>query len=465
MKRGDTANFAGVSAGSFSGKELGPAMEIAALVREAGGRAWLVGGAVRDALLGLTPVNLDLEVFGVPAETLGKLLSQRFKVAAVGRAFGVFKLTDFGMDVSLPRRESKTGPGHKGFAVSGDPNLSIEEAAARRDFTINAIYWGPLTGELIDPFEGRRDLEEKRLRHAGAQFSEDPLRVLRAMQFAARFELTVDSATVALCREITPENLPPERLFEEWKKLLLQGVKPSIGLAFLKDCGWVQYYPELEALIDCPQDPQWHPEGDVWIHTLHCLDAFARERMGCEWEDLVAGFAVLCHDFGKPATTLYQDERIRSIGHEAKGVAPAASFLRRLTRHQDLIDAVTPLVEHHLRPLELYKAKAGDAAVRRLARKAGRIDRLARVARADQMGRPGRRAEGFPEGRWLLERAEALAVKDTAPRPLIRGRHLIALGMTPGPEFKPLLDRCYEAQLDGSITTSEEGMAFLREIL
>lgn len=425
----------------------------------------LVGGCVRDALLGLNPKDVDVEVFGIPADRLETLLAKRFRIATVGRAFGVFKLKGLEVDVSLPRTESKHGQGHKGFQVTGDPDLSLEVAASRRDFTINAISFDPLNGTLVDPLDGCRDLEHGRLRHCSAQFGEDPLRVLRAMQFLARFGLSIEPATLDLCASIEPEDLPPERQLEEWSKLLLRGKVPSRGLTFLKDCGWVRYYPELTALIGCPQDPHWHPEGDAWTHTLHCLDAFAARRIGDPFEDLVVGLAVLCHDLGKPMTTVTgEDGRIRSPGHEKEGLVPAERFLRRLTAQVDLISGVLPLVETHMRPGALYDSQSSDNAVRRLANKAGRIDRLLRVCQADAAGRPPLPPD-FPAGDWLRGRAEALQVTDSAPKPLVMGRHLIERGHTPGPAFGEILNACFEAQLDGAFTDLEHGLTFLEDLL
>lgn len=440
---------------------------ICRVIADAGGRAFAVGGCVRDAALGLAATDFDLEVYGVEPLRLEALLARHFAIDLVGRSFGVLKIKGLPIDVALPRRESKAGLGHRAFEVLSDPRMSTEEAQSRRDFTINAIYLDPLTGEVIDHYGGLRDLAARVLRHTSEKFSEDPLRVLRGMQFAARFDLTVAPETVALCRTIEPEGLAAERLWEEWKKLVLSGVRPSRGLGFLRDAGWVRHVPELEALIGCAQDPRWHPEGDVWTHTLLCMDAFAAERIGDPWEDLVVGFAVLCHDLGKPATTEVEGDRIRSLGHEAAGEAPTRRFLGRLTNQRELADHVVPLVVEHLQPALLFAAGAGDAAIRRLARRVERIDRLVRVARADHLGRgqpepAGSRA--FPAGDWLLARAAALDVKAAAPRPLVQGRHLIEIGLEPGPHFKALLDECFEAQLAGRIRSVEEGKALAREL-
>lgn len=444
-----------------------PALLIAQEVKQAGGRAVLVGGCVRDALLGHTPKDVDIEVFGLPPSSLEALLKKHFKIIHVGKAFGVLMIKGLDIDISIPRRESKVGTGHKGFLIEGDPNLSFTEAASRRDFTINAISWDPLTNELIDPFHGQEDLATHTLRHVSDKFSEDPLRVLRAMQIAARFELNVHPDTLALCRLIQPEDLPKERIFEEWKKFFTKAINPSNGLRFLKDSGWIQYYPEIAALVDCPQDPEWHPEGDAWVHTLHCMDEFAKERINDEWEDLVVGLAVLLHDIGKPLTTFTDDDgRIRSPGHDVEGVSVAETFLRRMTDNKALIEAVLILVETHMRPSALYNAKASSSAIRRLANKVGRIDRLIRVVSADMGGSPPKDKSVFLVGlKWFEEQADFLNVVDSAPKPIVLGRHLIDLGHTPGPKFKGILNHCFEAQLDGQFDTLEDGLVYLKSYL
>jgi tRNA nucleotidyltransferase (CCA-adding enzyme) len=436
---------------------------LATLVAEAGGRALLVGGCVRDGVLGIESKDLDIEVYGLAPEALESLLAAHFPIDRVGKAFGVLKLHGTAIDVAIPRREAKAGLGHRGFEIMSDPWMTPAEAAARRDFTINAMAGDPLTGEVIDPFGGQADLHARVLRHTSAAFADDPLRVLRGMQFCARFELTAHPDTVALCAGLDMEGLSRERVFEEWRKLLLRGVRPSLGLTFLRETGWVRFFPEPAAMIGCPQDAEWHPEGDVWVHTLHCLDAFAAERMGDEWEDLVVGMGVLCHDLGKPATTTHDpDGRIRSRGHEEVGEGPTRAYLARLTNQEDLAEQVVPLVVHHLRPGELFRAKVVASAVRRLASKVGRIDRLVRVARADKAGRPPIPFTGHPAGDWLLEQAKGLEVHESGPRAIVMGRHLIALGLRPGPHFRTILDRCFEAQIEGEFTTEEGGIAYAR---
>lgn len=433
-------------------------------VRAAGGRAWLQGGSVRDGLLGEVVHDADLEVHHLSADRLEAVLGEAYRLDCVGKAFAVLKLRDWPVDVGLPRREQKTGPGHRGFAVQSDPDLNLATAASRRDFTINAIYFDPLSGEVVDPLGGQADLAARRLRHCSAAFAEDPLRVLRGMQLVARFDLEPEPATIALCRGIPADHLPVERIADEWEKLLLRGTTPSRGLRFLAATGWLAGYPELARLVGCPQPPQHHPEGDVWIHTGLCLDAFANERIGDRREDLVVGLAVLCHDLGKPDTVAVVDGKIRTHGHQEAGVPIAERLLARLSHRRDLAAQVLPHVRWHNQPTALHDQHAGDAAIRRLARQVGRLDRLVRVARADVRGRGDLEAL-FPAGEWLLARAASLGLSATAPTPLIQGRHLVALGVAPGPSFKPLLDACFEAQLDGAFDDEDGGVAYLRQLL
>ena len=444
----------------------GAVAKIAELAKSAGGRALIVGGAVRDMLIGDASVkDVDIEVFGVPPDRLQALIGESFALDPCGVSFGILKLRHFDIDIAIPRRETKRGTGHKGFLIDSDPYLSVRNAAIRRDFTINAMYYDPLAKCLEDPFGGAADLENRILRHVSDKFSEDPLRVLRGMQFVARFDLTPAPETIELCRGISREGLPEERLFGEWQKLLLKGVRIGKGLEFLRQTGWVRLFPELAALIGCKQDAKWHPEGDVWNHTCLCLDAFARDRTGDEYEDLVVGLAVLCHDFGKPATTRFQDGHLRSLGHDEAGVEPTLSFLRRLTREERLLREVPPLVQCHMQPFSLWRAKAGDAAVRRLAAKVGRIDRLLRVAQADDEGRPPEKAGGTSGGedlRWLSECAERLRVAAEAPKPILMGRHLIEMGYAPSKRFSEWLDAAYEAQLDGKFADLAGAKAYFR---
>ena len=443
--------------------------EIARLVRNAGGRAFLVGGCVRDRLLSKTDIkDYDIEIFGLDSETAQEKLGQRFRLDLVGISFGVLKIHGHDIDVSLPRRESKHGVGHKGFLVDSDPFMSVKEAASRRDFTVNAIYYDPLANEYEDPWNGIKDLEEGVLRHVSDKFSEDPLRVMRAMQFVSRFGFEPAEETVEICRKMSMENLPPERLMEEWRKFFLKGVWMTKGMHFLRETGWVAYYPELSRLIGCAQDPEWHPEGDVWNHTCCCLDAFAAERHRCadDHENLIVGLAVLCHDFGKPFCSRFDrvKKRIRSLGHDVEGVEPALSFLRRLTNEERILKEVPPLVKNHMLPYAMWKGKSRDSAIRRLALKVGSIDRLIRVCAADEAGRPPLPASSECLD-WLAKESARLQIRDSIPRPVVLGRDLIALGLKPGAEFGVILKKCFEAQLDGAFADHAGGVEYLKSIV
>ena len=442
------------------------ATRLAEAVRGAGGRALVVGGWVRDRLRGVPSKDLDVEVFGLSQERLHAVLGGLGRVEAVGQSFPVYKLWDLAehdVDVALPRRESKLGRGHRGFEVRGDPDMPLVEAARRRDFTINAIAWDPLTDQYEDPFDGRGDLSRRVLRAVDSTtFGDDSLRVLRAVQFAARFEFDLHEDTAALCRTIPLDDLPAERVWGEIEKLLLHAPRPSLGLALALDLGVVErVLPELMPLVGCEQEPEWHPEGDVWVHTLMVVDEAVTQSHDLDRPRRAAVMlGAICHDLGKPATTAFVDGRIRSLDHEQAGVEPTLRLLDRLNVHSiggyDVRAQVVGLVAHHLKPGMLHKAgNAGDGAFRRLAQKVD-LELLARLARADCRGRrPG--VFDCSAMDWFIERARALGVRP--PAPLLLGRHVLALGVSPGPRVGEVLKQVYERQLDGAVTTVEDAIA------
>jgi tRNA nucleotidyltransferase (CCA-adding enzyme) len=458
-----------MDSGSHAEVSVEVAVAIARSVRDAGGRALIVGGWVRDRLMGRTSKDVDLEVYGVPAPRLREVLAAFGSVNAVGESFTVYKVA--GIDVALPRRESKTGRGHRGFEVTGDPDLSIEEAARRRDFTINAIAWDPLTGEYIDPFDGRGDLEARVLRAVDPRtFGDDSLRVLRAVQFAARFELSLEPGTREICGRLPLDDLRPERIWGEIEKLLLHAARPSRGWDLALELGVIGHlFPELQALVGCPQEPEWHPEGDVWVHTLMVVDQSRTRIDDLERPQQIAVMlGAVCHDVGKPPTTAFVDGRIRSIDHEQAGVAPATAILDRLNiqtvNGYDVRRQVLGIVAHHLKPgmFRQSPTPVSDGAFRRLAQKVD-LELLARVAKSDCLGRgPGFDCSAMD---WFLERARELGVQHAPPEPLVKGRHLLALGLTPGPRVGEVLRQIYEKQLDGSITTLDQGVELAREIV
>lgn len=437
---------------------------ILAALRAAGGYPLVVGGAVRDLLLGVAPLDADLEVYGLDGVRLLETLRQLGRVEAVGRSFGVLKLwvgRGRCFDVSLPRRESRAGP--RGMLGAGD-ELTPREAAARRDFTWNALAITP-DGELLDFFGGVDDLRSGVIRHVSQAFGDDPLRVLRAMQFAARFDLHLAPETAQLCRSLLPRapELALERVWGEWQKWALRGAFPAAGLRALHASGWIMLYPELAALDGCPQHELWHPEGDVWTHTGLVCDAARTiaDREGLDDETrVILLFAALCHDLGKPATTVLRDGIYRSPGHAREGVVPTESFLKRIGAPQRLVEHVVPLVREHM----AYLANRGsERAVRRLAVRLtpATIAQWGLLTEADFSGRPPL-PPGNP-GATIVATAERIGAAQGRPAALVQGRDLLALGITPGPHLGELLRRAYQSQIDGEFATIEEGIAWVMQ--
>ncbi|HEX8173771.1 MAG TPA: HD domain-containing protein [Pyrinomonadaceae bacterium] len=452
-------------------------LHLARAVSAAGGRALLVGGCVRDWLMEIEPKDWDVEVYGIEPAALRSVLESFGTVNVVGEAFTVYKLGHH-LDVSLPRRERKTGRGHRAFVVEGDPFMTIEDATGRRDFTVNAILQDPLTGEVIDPFDGRRDIERKILRAVSAgTFVEDSLRVLRAAQFAARFEFSIEPDTVELCRSIDLTDLPRERIWGEMEKLLLRARRPSVGLKWLYDLRVVdQLFPEMKALVGVPQEYDWHPEGDCDVHTMLTVDRAREQVDGLSYpKQVTVMLAALCHDFGKPATTAFIEGRIRSRGHEEAGALPTESFLERLGIYTlegyDVRSQVIALVRDHLRPGDFYRLKdeISDGAFRRLAGRC-ELDLLYRVAKADSLGRnapwvPKERWFTADAQEWFIRRARELEVEQKPPEAFLMGRHLLQMGLKPGPRVGEITRAVYEMQLDGRVRNLEEALEAARKMI
>jgi tRNA nucleotidyltransferase (CCA-adding enzyme) len=435
------------------------------------GRAYLVGGCVRDALLGLPQKDFDIEAFGVSYEELALALARWGRTDLVGKSFGVVKLTTGSgslYDFTVPRRDSKIAPGHRGFEISFDPNIEPRDAASRRDFTINALMFDPRAGQVLDFFNGMEDLRTKTLRHTTEAFTEDPLRVLRGMQFAGRFGLKAAPETRAVSRKIRDHygELAVERVREEWFKWATKSTIPSAGLQFLRETGWIEHYPELHAIVGIPQDAEWHPEGDVFIHTCHCCDALVG-LPGWQHADheskIVFAFAVLTHDFGKASMTQHVERngirRIISPGHEEAGVALAESFLRRIDSPNAIFERVLPLIRNHMAHLH----EVTDRSVRRLARRLvpETIEGLCVLMTADALGRPPRVPRVPAIVTALQQRAAELKVQNRPPEPILKGRHLVELGMSPGKDFGRILDAAYEAQLEGKFFDLDQARAWL----
>jgi len=428
-----------------------------------------VGGWVRDLVLGIESKDIDVETYGLEPDGLRRCLEKFGTVDLVGESFGVYRIHGLDVDWSLPRTESKTGPGHQGFEVVCDPDLTPIQAATRRDFTFNAMAWDPVSSIIIDPFQGRADITEGILRHTSDQFVEDPLRVLRGFQFAGRFGLFIDDETAELCRDLRDEYsaLAVERVWGEWWKWATRSIVPSAGLEVLRATGWVEFYPELSALIGLNQEPEWHPEGDVWEHTCQAVDAAAfityRDQLD-DRDTAVVVFSALLHDIGKVDTTfLSVDGRIISPGHAEASTPLAELFLERIGAPQWLIDRVIPLVREHM----VHLSPPSTRLVRRLSRRLGpaTIENLVRVIEADHSAR-GHLSGGTPESAQdLLGIARDLDLQDQAPAPLLMGRHLIDLGWEPGPVFGGLLRQAFEAQLDGDFEDVDGAVAWAEDFI
>lgn len=452
--------------------QISPSLQqISSRLKSYNAKAILVGGMVRDHFLNKESKDYDVEVYGIDTiDKLQEILLEFGNVNLVGKSFGILKLSidNDEHDFSLPRIEHKIGNKHTDFETTIDGNMSYHKAFKRRDFTINSIGYNIETAEFIDPYGGIDDIKNKILRHTNdTTFVEDPLRVYRCIQFVARFNLTIDESTFALCKKMVDdvllEFLPKERIYEEFKKLLLKSAKPSIGFELMRSLGILQYFPELQAIIDVPQDPKWHPEGDVWTHTMMCIDEMAKLKGNDNKQNERLFWAILCHDFGKATHTQIKDGNITAIGHEEAGIEPMRNFMYRLTNEHSLIDDIEPFIKYHLTPSQLYRNGAKSPAIRRLSTKVN-IEELVMVARADFLGRTTTESlTGIYEaGDWLLEKSKELGVETDAPAPILQGRDLISLGLSPSPQFKKILKEIYEAQLDGLISTKDEALHFVK---
>jgi tRNA nucleotidyltransferase (CCA-adding enzyme) len=456
-------------------------------IRNAGGISRIVGGFVRDSVLGIDSKDIDIEVYKMTSDQLAAVLSRFGKSETVGASYGVMKLWMGGQDYdfTLPRRDNKCGRNHKDFTVEIDPNMSFQEAASRRDFTFNSIAMNPFTSQIEDPFSGLDDLKNGFIRNTSMAFVEDPLRVLRGMQFAARFDFKVTSETAELCQSMfdTYDALAKERVWVEWEKWATKSIKPSAGIRFLDQTGWLKHFPQIEALKGVPQDPIWHPEGDVFEHTMHVVDAAAQIAKDFVPEErLLTVMAALCHDFGKVTNTSYFGEwstrsdgtpyeiegtaRYRSHGHEAAGEKPTRLFLENIGAPQHLIAKIVPLVTNHLAHCTFQGEAPTPRSVRRLAVRLhpATIDQLIHVIHADAAGRPPLSQELPTTAVQLQEMAKQVRVADGRPKPIVMGRDLLKAGIRPGPEMGRILSKLYELQLDGAFDNVEDGLTTLNNL-
>lgn len=463
-------------------------------------RALLVGGFVRDSLMGNRPKDADVEVLGLSPARLESLLDQLFpnKVDRVGQQFGILKIkvsdaVEF--DVSIPRRESKSGLGHKGFTTASDPAMSIKDAAKRRDFSWNALSADVLTGEVFDHYGGIEDLKNKTLRVTDPErFQDDPLRVLRAIQFAARLDMHVEPASFALMKDMVAsgalEELPPERMTAELEKLLLKSERPSIGFELARRLGVIaKHFPELHALIDTPQEPEWHPEGDVWTHTMMVVDSAARiiqqdNRGFDKKQQLEVMLSSLCHDLGKPATTEVIDGKIRSLAHEEAGAEPTKQLVARLSFGEEILDAAIAVARDHLKPGQHYREfmekksideKTYANIIRRLIKRIHPTSWQVLVAcsESDFRGRtlPGVDTGVYKPGETMAKIIEKYKLDTIAQENLIRGKDIFALAeqlgipVTAGPKFGQYIKQIEALRDSQKISTKQEALEELARYL
>ncbi|MFJ8528300.1 CCA tRNA nucleotidyltransferase [Bacillus sp. NPDC094106] len=432
-------------------------LKVAKEIKNHGGRTFYVGGYVRDKFMNKISKDIDVEIYGITPDTLQQILSKFGYVDEIGASFGILKIHGVDIDFSMPRTEKKTADGHTGFSVVVDPFMDTLTASKRRDFTVNAIMEDVLTGEIIDHFNGIIDIELGIIQHINLEtFVEDELRAFRACQFASRFNFTIAEETIDLCKTFR-FSLPRERIFEEFSKALLKSEKPSIFFSYMREMLIIKkLFPELHALIDCPQSPIFHPEGDVWAHTLMVTDELAKLK---HLSTNPLAFMLLgpTHDMGKPITTvIHEDGSITTRGHAEEGVSIAKQFLKRLTNDKRLIKKILNMVEHHMRPNQI--SFGTDKAVRRLM-VATDITDIVLFGEADHKGR------GISEEekdyatikKWFKEKIEKLKTDENKSTisPLVTGKDLILAGLKPGKEFSILLKKAFDLQIEYGLSKEE----------
>ena len=454
-------------------RNMAMARRVAAEVRKAGGHTYFVGGFVRDMILGRENKDIDIEVHGIPVQTLEAILDGLGERLTMGASFGVMGLRHYELDIAMPRSEVATGRGHKDFAVFVDPFLGAEKAARRRDFTMNALMQDVVTGEVLDFFGGREDMAHGRIRHVDDQtFAEDPLRVFRAAQFAARFGFTVAEETTAISAGMDVAALPGERVMGELEKALLKAAKPSIFFEELRKMNQLSlWFPELAALSGIPQNPIYHPEGDVWTHTMQVLDEAATLRAEAK-EPLWFMLSALCHDFGKADSTEEKNGVLHAYGHEKTGLPLVQRFLSRITNEVKLTKYVLNMTELHMEPNKKAREATHVKSFMSMFDSSVCPEDLLLLAKADHLGRLGagtRRealAEGYAETECKLR--EMLAVyKERMSRPYVMGKDLIAAGAEPGPIFTDALAYAHKLRLAGVPKEEQlsQTMGYLRKAL
>lgn len=443
-------------------RNLDMAKKIASRVDKKGGRTFFVGGFVRDRLLGRDNKDIDIEVHGVTPDELGEILDALGHKTQMGADFGIFGLRGYDLDIAMPRKEEATGRGHRDFRVYVDPFLGTEKAAKRRDFTMNALMEDVQTGEIVDHFGGIEDAKNGIIRHVNAEtFVEDPLRVLRAAQFAARFGFKVADETTELAKTMDLTALARERILGELEKAMLKAEHPSVFFEEMRRMEQLTpWFSEVGQLIGVRQDPRYHPEGDVWTHTMLVLDLAAALKTQTE-NPLGFMLAALTHDFGKVLTTEEIDGRIRSLKHETEGLPMIRIFLQRITSETKLIKYVLNLDELHMKPNIMAAQRSHKKATNHMFDQAVDPQALVLLARAD---RRGKAQEVQDEETEVFLEERLLYFRETMAKPFVMGADLVKAGMKPGPEFSDILAYAHKLRLAGieKETALKQTLAYAR---
>ena len=428
-------------------KSIQMSQELARLVSSGGGRAYYVGGFVRDRLLGKENKDIDIEVHGITPEKLEKILDSLGRRIELGKSFGVYGLTGYNIDIAMPRKEILTGSRHRDFKIDIDPSIGTEKAAMRRDFNVNAIMQDILTGELIDHFGGERDLRAGVLRHVNDKaFGEDPLRVLRGAQLAARFNFTIAPETVELCKKIDLSSLSGERVFDELKKALLKAETPSLFFENLRLMNQLSvWFCEVERLIGIPQHSMYHKEGDVWTHTMLVLDEAAKRRNYAS-RPLYFMLSALVHDFGKITATKFIKGEYHAYSHENEGLPLVKKFLQRIINEKELHSYVLNMTMLHMKPNTLARDNSSVKATNKMFDSAKFPEDLILLSECDANGKIPRNPY-HETAEFLKERM--MIYREYMSRPYVTGKDLIQMGIKPGEKFSELLEYAHKLRLAG----------------
>lgn len=438
------------------------AIQIAKKVKEVGGIAYFVGGYVRDSILDIPNKDIDIEIHGIKPEILKNILSELGDIQTIGNAFGIYNLKGYDLDIALPRKERCIGTGHKDFEVYVDPYIGTHAAARRRDFTINALMKNILTGEIVDEFNGLNDLKNHIIRHVDSStFREDSLRVLRACQFAARFNFKIASETINLCKTMDLSTMPKERIAGELSKALLKAKKPSVFFNSLYECEQTKWFKEVYTLKGIKQDSEYHPEGDLYMHTMSVLDqAGGLFPTGIDNPDRYLPFmlSALCHDFGKVNTTEINSKgRLCALNHEITGIPIANDFLGRIYNNKGFIKYVDNMIKYHMKAHSCFNNRSKTKTTNLMFDKLLYPKDFILLVYADSTGHDldnldNRQFNMFlekamTESGFLTDRYLDYGKRISESH--ITAEDLINIGLKPSPLFKIILDKAWDMHLKG----------------